>query len=182
MQSVGSIGVVYLQDLGFTSTFTSLTATISSLVLTVAKVVTGFTYDKKGLRFTLLVCQSCVIVGFLMKANLVCNSLGMVIAVIATVLTTIALPLETVMIPLISNELFGSASYAKVLGIFMAANSLGLCLGSPLCDIYRDLTGGSYEDCYWFFAGLMLVVIVGFQFVIRAAYRDKEKILAHEQA
>ena len=101
----------------------------------------------------------------------------MAIAIIATVLTTIAMPLETVMIPLISNELFGSASYAKVLGIFMAANSLGLCLGSPICDIYRDLSGGSYRDCYWFFAALMLVVIVGFQFIIRAANRDKQRIL-----
>ena len=177
MQSVGSISIVYMQDLGFTDTFTALTATISSLVLTVAKIATGFTYDKKGLRFTLIMCQSCVVVGFLMKANLHCNNLGMVIAIIATVLTTIAMPLETVMIPLISNELFGSASYAKVLGIFMAANSLGLCLGSPLCDIYRDATGGSYKDCYWFFAVLMLIVIVGFQFIIRAANRDKQRIL-----
>lgn len=177
MQSVGSISIVYMQDLGFTSTFTSLTATISSLFLTVAKIATGFTYDKKGLRFTLLMCQGCVIVGFLMKANLVCSALGMAIAVIATILTTIAMPLETVMIPLISNELFGSASYSKVLGIFMAANSLGLCLGSPLCDIYRDLTGGSYVSCYWFFTGLMFVVIVGFQLVINAAYKYKEQIL-----
>ena len=101
----------------------------------------------------------------------------MVFAMIATVLGTVAMPLETVMIPLISNELFGSASYSKVLGIFMAANSLGLCLGSPLCDIYRDLAGGSYVSCYWFFSGLMLVVVIGFQLVINAAYKDKNHIL-----
>ena len=178
LQSVGSISIVYLQDLGFDPKFVAATATVSSLILTVAKISTGFTYDKKGLRFTLLMCQLCVIVGFLIKANLKYSTLGMVLAMTATVLTTIAMPLETVMIPLISNDLFGTASYNKVLGIFMAANSLGLCLGSPLCDIYRDLTGGSYVSCYWFFTGLMFVVIVGFQLVINAAYKEKEKVLA----
>ncbi|MBQ8748515.1 MAG: MFS transporter [Oscillospiraceae bacterium] len=178
LQSVGSISIVYLQDLGFEAGFVATTATVSSLVLTVAKISTGFTYDKKGLRFTLLMCQICVVIGFLLKATLKCSPLGMVLAMTATVLTTIAMPLETVMIPLISNDLFGTASYSKVLGIFMAANSLGLCLGSPLCDIYRDLSGGSYVSCYWFFAGLMFVVIVGFQLVITAANKEKVKVLA----
>ncbi len=178
LQSIGTISIVYFEDLGFDDKFVATTATVSSLVLTVAKIATGFAYDKKGLRFTLLMCQLCVIVGFLINATLKPSSLGMVLAMTATVLTTIAMPLETVMIPLISNDLFGSASYSKVLGIFMAANSLGLCLGSPLCDIYRDLSGGSYVSCYWFFSGLMLVVIVGFQLVINAANREKEKVLA----
>ena len=127
-----------------------------------------------------VLAQLCVITGFLLKANL--NMIGngtpgMVCAMAATVLGTIALPLETVMIPLISNDLFGTASYDKVLGIFYSANSLGLCLGSPLCDLYRDLTGGSYASCYWFFIGMMVLVLVGFQFIIRAAHKDKRKIL-----
>ena len=119
---------------------------------------------------------------YLLKANLTNTSIGMVMAMTATVLGTIAMPLETVMIPLMSNDLFGSASYTKVLGIFYAANSLGLCLGSPLCDIYRDLTGGSYRSCYWFFTGLMVLVTIGFQLVIRTAYKDKEKVLAAAEA
>ena len=177
LQSVGSINIVYMEDLGFHTKFVAATATASSLALTLAKITTGFTYDKKGLRFTLLMCQICSIVAFIIYANLQNSTVGMVFAMIATVLGTVAMPLETVMIPLISNELFGSASYSKVLGIFMAANSLGLCLGSPLCDIYRDLAGGSYVSCYWFFSGLMLVVVIGFQLVINAAYKDKNHIL-----
>ena len=180
MQSVGTISVVYMEDLGFNARFVATTATVSSLVLTFAKIFMGFTYDKKGLRFTLVFSQLCVIIGFLLKATLNMSgigTLGMVCAMTATILGTIALPLETVMIPLISNDLFGTASYDKVLGIFYSANSLGLCLGSPLCDLYRDLAGGSYASCYWFFIGLMAVVLVGFQFIIRAAHKDKRKIL-----
>ena len=178
LQSVGTISIVYMEDLGFNAGFVATTATVSSLVLTVAKILMGFTYDKKGLRFTLILSHLCVIIAFLLKATLKNSSVGMVCAMTATILGTIAMPLETVMIPLISNDLFGSASYDKVLGIFYSANSLGLCLGSPLCDIYRDLTGGSYASCYWFFTGLMVLVAVGLQLVIRAAHKDKEAILS----
>ena len=178
LSSVGTISIVYMEDLGMSAGFVAATATISSLVLTFAKFFTGFSYDKKGLRFTLLMCHCCSLCAYILKATLTNSSIGMVMAVIATILGTVAMPLETVMLPLMSNELFGSASYAKVLGIFYAANSLGLCLGSPLCDIYRDLTGGSYASCYWFFTGTMLIVTICFQFVLRAANKDKRKILA----
>lgn len=177
LQSVGTISIVYMEDLGFDAGFVATTATVSSLVLTFAKILMGFTYDKKGLSFTLILSQVCVIIAFFLKATLKNSSVGMVCAMAATVLGTIALPLETVMIPLISNDLFGTASYDKVLGIFYSANSLGLCLGSPLCDLYRDLTGGSYVACYWFFTALMVVVTIGFQFVIHAAHKDKQRIL-----
>lgn len=178
LQSVGTISIVYMKDLGMNPSFVATVATVSSLALTCAKFFTGFSYDKKGLGFTLLMCHCCSLVAYVMKANLSNTTIGMVLAMIATILGQIAMPLETVMIPLMSNDLFGSASYTKVLGIFMAANSLGLCLGSPLCDIYRDLTGGSYASCYWFFSVLMLAVAIGFQLVICAAHKDKEKILA----
>lgn len=178
LQSVGTISIVYMKDLGMSSSFIATVATVSSLTLTCTKFLTGFSYDKKGLGFTLLMCHCCSLVAYVMKANLTNTTFGMVLAMIATLLVQIAMPLETVMIPLMSNDLFGSASYTKVLGVFMAANSLGLCLGSPLCDIYRDLTGGTYASCYWFFSGLMLAVAIGFQLVIRVAQKDKEKILA----
>lgn len=182
LQSVGTISIVYMKDLGMDAGFIATVATVSSLVLTFAKFITGFSYDKKGLGFTLLMCHCCSLVAYVMKANLTNTSIGMALAMTATILGQIAMPLETVMIPLMSNDLFGSASYTKVLGIFYAANSLGLCLGSPLCDIYRDLAGGSYASCYWFFSGLMLAVAIGFQLVIRAAHKDKEKVLAAAEA
>lgn len=182
LQSVGTISVVYMEDLGFDAGFIATAATVSSLVLTFAKIFMGFTYDKRGLRFTLLMCEIAVIIAFFLKATLQNSAVGMVCAMTATILSAFAQPIETVMIPLISNDLFGTASYTKVLGIFYAANSLGLCVGSPLCDIYRDLSGGSYVSCYWFFTILMIVVTVGFQFVIRAAHKDRQRILeASEQ-
>jgi MFS family permease len=182
LQSIGSITIVYMTDLGLPSAFIGATATVSSLVLTFSKILSGAFYDKKGLGFALLMCQLSALCTFALKGLLTNSTAGMVFAMTATVLSALALPLQTVMIPLITNDLFGSASYTKVLGIFYAANSLGLCLGSPLCDIYRDLTGGSYASCYWFFTAMMVLVTVGFQLVIRVAHKDKEKILAAAEA
>lgn len=179
LQSIGNISIVYMTDLGMSASFVAATATVSSLVLTVSKILVGHTYDKRGLWTALAMCQICAIVAFILKALLTNSTQGMVFAMTATVLSTIALPLETVIIPLLSMDLFGSTAYNKVLGIFMAMNSLGLCLGSPLGDLYYDIFG-TYKPCFWFFSGLMIAVVIGYYFVIRAANRDKARLLTEE--
>lgn len=179
LQSIGTISVVYLQDLGMPSQYIATIATVSSLCLTFTKMLVGITYDKRGLRFTLIMCQLAACAAFVSKALLTNSAMGMAMAMVATILTTFATPMETVMIPLLSNDLFGTASYTKVLGIFMAANSLGLCLGSPLADLYFDAFG-TYRPCFWFFTALMAMVLIGYQFIIRAAYKDKNAVLAAE--
>ena len=173
LQSIGSISIVYMTDLGLDTGYIATTATVSSLCLTCTKILVGTTYDKKGLRFTLLFCQSCAIIAFVLKALLTNSTVGMVMAMAASVLATVATPMETVMIPLLTNDLFGSASYGKVLGILMAMNALGLCLGTPLGDLYFDIFG-TYKPCFLFFAAILVAVAVGYVLVIRAAYKDKK--------
>ena len=180
LQSIGTISVVYMSDVGFSAGFIAAAATVSSLCLTCTKIFVGRTYDKKGLRFALLMCQLATVAAFVLKAFYTNTVSGMVIAMAATVLTTVATPMETVMIPLLANDLFGTASYNKVLGVFMAMNSLGLCLGSPLADLYYDIFG-TYKPCFWFFAVMMAVVIAGYQFVLTAAKKDKAAVLAQVQ-
>lgn len=177
LQSIGGITIVYITDLGFAPSFIATTVTVSSLVLTCSKMLTGAAYDKFGLRIALLMCQLAALATFILKGSLPgCNTLGMIMAMTATILSSIALPLETVMIPLLTNDLFGTASYNKVLGIFMAMNSLGLCLGSPMGELLRRLFG-SYRICFWVFSFTLLVVIICFQFVIRSATKNKNAIL-----
>lgn len=177
LQSIGAITIPHMTDIGLPATFVATTSTVSSLVLTVSKFAVGFSYDKRGLRFTLMFCHATALIAFVLKALLTNSTLGMIMAIIASCAASFALPLETVMIPLLTSDLFGSASYAKVLGIFMAMNSLGLCLGSPLGNLYYDIAK-TYIPCFWLFAVLMVVVAIGFQLLIRVANKDKERILA----
>ena len=179
LQSIGSITVVYMTDLGISPSFIATTATVGSLVITCSKLLVGITYDKKGLRFALLMCQLAGLATFVLKGLLTNSTIGLVFAMTATVLSYFAAPLETVMLPLLVNDLYGSASYTKILGVFMAMNSLGLCLGSPLGELFRKAFG-DYRPCFWLFGIIMVVVIVSFQFVLRAAYKEKAAILAAE--
>lgn len=182
LQSIGSISIVYMKDIGLSAGFVATTATVSSLTLTCSKFLVGHIYDRKGLRFAILLCQFCAVSAFILKAILTNTAVGMVLAMVAVVLSSIAMPLETVMGSLLASDLFGNTSYAKVLGIFYAANSLGLCLGAPLCDFVREHIVNSYVPCFWFFAIIMVGVSIAFQFVINAGHKTKAKILAAAEA
>ena len=179
IQSIGSITIVYMTDLGITPAFIATASTVGSLVLTVSKFAVGMTYDKWGLRVTLLLCQLAALTTFVLKGLLINSTFGLVMAMTATVCSSLAAPMETVMLTLITNDLFGSASYNKVLGVFLAMNSLGLCLGSPLGEMLRKLTG-DYRSCFWLFAVVMLIVIVIYQFVLNTANKAKAAVLAAE--
>ena len=177
LQSIGGITITYMTDLGITPAFIATTSTVSSLVLTFSKMAVGATYDKWGLRVALLMCQISALTTFVLKGSLTNSNLGLVMAMSATIFSAIAIPLETVMIPLLTNDLFGSASYNKVLGVFVSMNSLGLCLGTPLGELLRRITG-DYRICFWLFSAIMVAVIVCYQFILRTAYKDKNAILA----
>ena len=179
LQSIGSITSAFMLDIGLTPQFVAAVATIASIVLTCSKIFVGASYDKKGLAFTLLFCHVATVSTFVLKALLTDSPSGRVMAIIATCLSSIAQPLETVMLPLMANDLFGQKSFAKVLGLFMAMNSAGLCLGSPLGNLFYTLLG-TYRPAMWLFAVLMIVVTVGFQLVLRVANKEKERILAAE--
>ena len=126
LQSVGGVGLVYMADIGMEAGFIATTATVFSLCLTFSKILVGMTYDKKGLRTTLMMCQVATLGCFLLCALLTNTTVGKVMAMSARILEALAIPIETVMIPLLVGDLFGSASYNKVLGVLYAMTSLGL--------------------------------------------------------
>lgn len=179
LQSIGSITIVYMTDMGLPAAFIAATATTSCLALACSKFLTGTVYDKRGLRFALLMCQLAALVMFVLNGMLTNSPTGMVLAITATLLSSLAMPLESVMIPLLTNDLFGSASYPKILGIFTAMNSLGLCLGTPMGELIRNLFG-DYRPCFWLFTIVLGIVIIGFQIVLDAAIKEKNAILAEE--
>ena len=89
-------------------------------------------------------------------------------------------PLETVMLSLITGDLFGAKSYTMVLGVVMAMNSLGLCLGSPLGDFCYDFFG-SYKPCFWFFVVVMVLVIVAYRWVLAEADKERKQLLVETE-
>ena len=47
------------------------------------------------------------------------------------ILSALALPLETIMLPLIAQDLFQGPQYNKMLGIIVSVNTAGYAVGTP---------------------------------------------------
>ena len=177
LQGITSIYAAHMTDVGIDPTYVTLVASVSSIALSVSKFLNGFLYDRAGLRVTITI--DCVAaVGVMASLYFITNSpFGMVLAMVYAILAAVALPLETVMLPIYANDLFGDKSFNKVLGIFVSVNQVGYALGAPVINLCFDLLG-SYKLALIICSVLMLIVIVGLQFVISSANREKRKIIS----
>lgn len=179
LSGINGISTAHMRDVGIDPVFVADVWSIHSLVLMGTKFLTGFIYDKKGLRFTLLLGQATAITVLAALALSANNPFGIVMASIYAILSPMALPLETLAISLIVGDLFGSKDFARILGFLTAIISLGFAVGSPLINLVFDLIG-NYTPAILAGAGIMAVVCIGFHFMINTAYKEKEALLTIE--
>ena len=179
LQSITGIATPHLQNVGLDKDFVSTTIVIHSVTLVIFKFLTGVMYDKLGLRITTAICM---VAGILIMVALVLvtnTTTGMFLAIFYSVFASLALPLETIMLPIYANDLFGEKAYNKTLGLVVSVNTAGYALGAPLASLCRDIAG-SYDFSLWLGAGLMLVIIVLVQFVINASEKEKRLLFEKE--
>ena len=119
----------------------------------------------------MFVCQIAAVAAFLILALLKASTTGKVFAIVFVVLYALSLPLETLVVPLIVSDLFGTVSYEKFLGLFIAINYAGYALGSPTVNLCYDIFG-SYKPILLTFSLLMIPICIGFQFVISATKKE----------
>ena len=177
LQSVTGVASVHMRDIGLDPAFVANVTSIGSVLLALSKFVTGFLYDKFGLRpaVAITTVSSVVIMTML---PLITNSIGgQVLSFVYVAVTSIALPLETVMLPIITAELFGERSYSKMLGIVVAVNTAGYATGPIIMNMCFDIFG-SYNYAFIVSAVVMFFVVFGFQLVISAAKRERKRVEA----
>lgn len=177
LQGITGIYAAHLKDIGMKPEFVATVVSVFSLSLTGTKLLVGAIYDKAGLRPVMILCQCSTIVSLILLAVLNSSGVGMVLAIVFAVLYALALPLETLAVPLIVNELFGAASYDKLLGIMTAMNYLGYAVGAPIINLMYD-TFGSYDLALYLFGGMMIPVGIAFQFVMNAAKKTALQVNA----
>lgn len=172
LQGIGGVYAAHLKDVGITKEVLATVSSIYSLALTGSKLLVGYLYDKFGLRVILIMCQSATVIAFICMLFVGIGSVGVILAFIFALLYAIALPLETLVIPLVVNELFGTTSYDKVLGVMTAVNYAGYALGAPTVNLFHDILD-SYQPAFIMFIFLMPVVGIMFQYAINAVNKDK---------
>lgn len=181
LQGLGGISVPYLYDLKFDIEFVALFSSMSSIIMIFTKFLTGYMYDRFGMRITMNFAFFSSFISMLCWVILENTAFGRVLVFIRVIFGAIALPLETVMLPLFASELFGNKSFDKFVGLFVSASSAGFALGAPFGNICYDVFG-SYKIAFAVFAVLMLISTIAMQYVLSAANRDKKIILeAHNE-
>ena len=181
LNGLGEIANLHMYDLEIDKQFIATLATASSLILMGSKFFNGFLYDKIGIRKTMNICYVSAFLALGCIAMITNTPAGKVIASVRIIFSGIALPLETVMLSLFANELFGNKSFNKVVGLFSAATTAGFALASPFSQLWK-LIFGDYTVSMISFAVLMLFVTVTMQFVMKRASIDKKAILDSAEA
>lgn len=176
LHAIGGAASVHMQDVGLSATYVATVLSVHSLVLTVSKFLTGFMYDKKGIKFTMIMCSVSSIISTTSAALVTDSSAGRVLAMIYSVLSSVALPLETIMLPIYVGDLFGQRSFDKVLGLITSFNVAGYALASPCINLIYDLTG-TYIPALIGCSVIMLFVLITMYIVIGKAYKVREKII-----
>ncbi len=162
------------QDLGFDEGWVSMILSLSSILFSCTKILVGYLYDRFGLRVTTTLSYSCLIGTQLLLLIIDNSPAGKALSLVYCFVYAVSVPLDTVMIPIISGDLFGEHSYAKILGIIAASCTVGCSIGSPVANFCYDIFG-SYK--FIFTVGLVCasLVLVTMQFVISQANKEKAK-------
>ena len=177
LQAVNNVATAHLEDVGMNLDFIATVVSLHAVALTVAKILAGISFDKFGLRITLLLGHV-IAAGSIFCLALV-QSDSYALASVYEIMISFALPLETIMLPLIATDLFGEKSYAKMMGLLVSINTAGYAIGSLLPNWVCDITG-TYRGILFILAGCMVAVLVAFQVILTISDRNRKRIM--EQA
>jgi MFS family permease len=181
LTAINGVAVQHMKDVGLDIVYVTNIWSIHSLFLAVFKFLTGFFYDKLGLRKTMLICSVTTVLVMVSLACVTPTPEGKILAAIYSIFSGLALPLETIMLPIIAGDLFGQKSFAKVLGIISAVNTAGYALASPLMNLVYDRLG-NYKFGLLGSGAVMVMVIIVMQFIITKANKVKKQVIADQKA
>jgi len=174
LQGMSGVAAPHMRDVGLDAGFVATVLSCQSLTLVVTKFSAGWLYDKKGLRFISALCMTAAVATAAVLIPVSAAAGGRVLALLYAVFSAAAFPLETVMLPIYAQGLFGQKAYHKVLGIFVSANVAGYAAGGPILNLCYDIIG-DYRLAFGGACALMVLVFLAMQLVITATQRRQEK-------
>ncbi len=168
LQGISGIAAAHMTDVGLDTGYIATVLSIHSLALAMSKFIAGLMYDKLGMRVTVAACDIAAVFSMLTLAMLTNSPLGKILALAYGILSALALPLETIMLPIFANELFGVSAFDKMLGVFVSVNTAGYAVGVPLTNWAFDMYG-SYRSILFVLCLIMVMVTIASQIVLTTA-------------
>jgi sugar phosphate permease len=167
--------VSHMQDNGMTQTEAAQVQSIMFLLLSGAKILEGWLSDRIGARRVMVFSVICGIVAALILADVRTQAGAFAgVAVLSFVLTV-----STIMVPVLTADVFGSIGYGSVLGIMLAVIRLATGTATTVANAYFDLTG-SYHGMYLICAGMGVTALLLFMAAFRGAEKERAKVSAEQ--
>ena len=166
LQSTTGVSAAHMKDVGLDAGYVAAVVSAHALSLTVCKFLTGIIHDHAGLRKTVLLCDCAAITVLILLAEITATNTGHILAMAYGVLSALALPLETIMLPLIAQDLFQGPRYNKMLGIIVSVNTAGYAVGTPIANLTFDRLG-TYKPMLLVSACIMLAVTICIQQLLK---------------
>ena len=173
IQSTAGIYVAHMEDVGIDGNFITTVATVYALCITATKFLTGVLYDRLGLRVTLLICNIASAVAMVLLAALTPELSWL--AMVFGIAFAIGVPLETIMLPLITADMFGDRDSARILGILVSAGTAGYAVGTPVVNLFYDQQG-TYQTVLLLMGGVMAAVTVLSILALNASQKLKNQL------
>ncbi len=164
--------VPHLQDCGLTAGQATAFQSMLMFGMAGSKFLSGTLCDHIGPKWVTMLCLSACAAAMVLLA-IVESVLSAVFAVLALAM---ALPLVSVVIPLLSSDLFGYQSQGTAAGIFLSMMPAALILSGPIVNMAYDALG-SYRPVYWVAAVATVLLIGLYLLMYLLSNRDKKKFL-----
>lgn len=171
LQGIYGIFPAYMKDVGLDATYVVSVVSINALVNTISKFSTGLVYDKCGLRFVATSCYMASVISIILLVFLRDTGAGMVLAMTYAAVFSFSLPLQTIMLPLFSKDLFDPRVYSLTLGLFVSINTAGYACAGPIMNLVFDMCG-SYKPVIMICGFIMIAVLLCFQYVIKVSKQN----------
>jgi len=171
LQGVNGISAAHMTDMGMTTAYVSMAVSIHSLALAGSKFLGGLAHDKIGLKKTLLICDIFSALAFLSLGLVRPGGLGQVLGIGYSLCSALGMPLQTVMLSLISIGLFGQKGFNKMVGVYSAINTAGFAIGAPVANLLYEIFG-SYRPFLFGLVVIMAGVAVLTQYSLHLAEKE----------
>ena len=174
LQGLSDAVVPHMYDIGMDKDYVANIISVGSLLLCVTKIYTGWSCDRFGMKVPLYTSLLCAMASAIMVSFLTNTPAGHVLAWIRIVPEKLALPLETVMLPLITAEYFGDKDFDKILGIVVGVNYAGYALGAPFGNVCYDIFG-DYKLAFLVFGALMVLVFLLQHTALKLSHKERAR-------
>ncbi len=168
LQGMTGTSTQHMKDVFHDADFVTNILSSHLLILTASKFLTGFIYDKLGLKITFSICAVASVASLMLLTFMQNDAIGRGAGAIYAFVSCVAVPLETIMLPIFASEFFGPKSFDKALGIIAGLNVAGYAVGSFVIGIICDITGG-YATGYFIYGMIMVAVFFMMYYVMHAA-------------